>query len=295
MKKFFTLLLIAASTLSFGQSPFGKSGWEVGIQAGPTVMIGDLGWDTEAGTLGQYDLGSMQIMAGFHARYKFTSRFAVNTTLNGGWVKSDDANGDAIRQGRNLNHRTDMFMLGATPEYYFLKDQEMIGGSGKFSAYVYGGLQMIFFNPKMYIDIEGGYTGYSSLHQWNTEPNEDYSRLTLGIPYGFGVKYHINNKWSVGYRFNQTYTMTDKLDDVGGTYAEFADYDPSEGYRFARGFEEPLTGGSPGADRGNTESNDMFVVNYLTLTYRFDLGEVRRSNFVHFFEFWLAKPGRKKF
>ncbi len=282
---FFSLL---AFTL-FAQSPYGKSPWEVGIFAGPTLISGDLGgFGPES-----YDPKIMRQHGGMHARYKFSPRFSINTSLMFGLYEANDFyHPDKDIQARNLMVRTTVAELNSTAEYHIIKDSEMAGESGRFNLYVYGGISLIGFNPRGRLIVDGESKMYN-LHPLQLE-GEDYSRFTVGIPSGFGMKYNLNDKWSIGYRLMVTYTFSDYIDDASDkwTTREFIAKN-SVGNLGARFYDK--YNGAPGKTRGNPESNDFIMSHQLGFVYRLEVGEVRRSNMFHFFDFWLSKPGRKKF
>lgn len=289
MKRIFTIFFLSTITLvGYSQSPFGKSPWEVGIHAGHSVMVGDLGGggsDVSPFSPDNYDFTSAMGLAGIHARYKLHPRFAINGSFQGGYLSSNDKNSTSESlQKRNLNHRTTIYELAITPEFYFIKDGEVAGMRNKFSAYIYGGISLIYFNPKMKLDDE-----YLAIHDWNLE-GKDFSRITAGVPMGIGVKYALNRKWTLGYKVNMVYTFTDYLDGVSDSWAAYEDIEGEDAQIAYSKYNA-----TEGKTRGNPDTKDMYMTHYLSLTYRFDMGEVRRSDFYHFFDFWLSRPGRKKF
>lgn len=294
MKKryaFSLLLFICWASVSLAQSPFGKSAWEFGLHAGPTMVNGDLGAINAESILSpdNYDLNALQFMGGMHARYKFNARFALNNSFQFGFLESSDLTSDDPEAlNRGLMHRTTTYQLSSCPEFYFVKDKEMMGQKSRFSAYVFSGLSLIWFNPRIRYNGE----------LYNTHPMQlegvDYSRLTLGVPMGLGFKVNLTRSWTVGYRLMLTYTFTDYLDDVSDRWTSEEQLQAENGEHFGLQIFR-RSNATEGKIRGNPESNDMFMVHQIGLTYRFDRGEVRRSNFYHFLDFWFSKPGRKKF
>lgn len=281
----FSIIIFAASA----QSPFGKSPWELGIYAGPTLLSGDIG----GFGVDQYNPKIMRQHGGMHARYKFSPRFSVNTSFQFGLYEANDAysSSDDLKE-RNLMVRTTVAELASVAEYHLIKDSEMAGESGRFNLFVFGGVSIMGFNPRGRL-IRNGEGVMYNLHPLQLE-GDDYSRVTIGVPMGLGMKYNINDKWSASYTMRMNYTFSDYIDDASDVWTtrEFIAENSVGGLGVS--FYDRYNG-SPGKVRGNPESNDWIMSHQLGFVYRLEMGEIRRSNLYHFFDFWFSKPGRKKF
>jgi hypothetical protein len=90
------------------------------------------------------------------------------------------------------------------------------------------------------------------------------------VPYGAGVKWQVNCNLNVGLEFRQTFTFSDYLDDVSGTYADENLLRQGKGQLAVdlawRGDE---LNGAPypraGSARGNPDGRDFFYFIGLTI------------------------------
>lgn len=276
---------------------------EIGLQAGTSQFLGDLGGQTGIGKgfITDTDIGSVRPTFGLFGRYNIGGHFAVRLDVNYLELHGDDKyageegvefcascprfNGidDAwFRYYRNLNFKTHVFDMNIAAEiipYNF----ELGGGYKNYSVlspYVFIGVGFFAFNP------EGIYNGtWMELKPLRTEGQglvdgrAEYDLVQLNIPMGFGLKWIYNDAWSLALEINHRMTFTDYIDDVSTDYVTdesiFTDnMDPTTAKwakTFARRSGELDPAGvnarvtEPGEQRGDPKDNDA----YYTVTIRF--------------------------
>ncbi len=129
----------------------------------------------------------------------------------------------------------------------------------------------------------------TNLRDWHTEGqgaltetgrNKEYSMLHIGIPFGFGFRYGLNKSTTLSVEFGYYKFMTDYLDDVHDTYANYDEIvslypdDPNR-QAMAKYISDPTgrgTIGYPGpatSARGNPNTNDGYSFINLELAYKF--------------------------
>jgi hypothetical protein len=226
--------------------------------------------------------------------FNFQSRFT------NGYLASDDASAnDPQKLNRNESHRTTLYQLSVGAELNLLKDKEMISRLKRpILPYLHGGIALMYFNPR----IHGAKYGledkmYNTYHAQTERQSTDeklYSRWTMTVPFGFGLKFNVSHKWTIQYQFDMTYAFTDYLDNTSTTYGNPAVM-IDDGTIGSMIWSNRLDGSlpDPGTIKGNPEVNDWFMYNSVTVIYRFDMYEMYRSSFYQNLAFWLNKPGKR--
>lgn len=237
------ILLVAVLSVNFAvgqsyQSKFWKRyRHEFRFGVGPATFMGDLGGQIGEGKhfIQDFDIQSTRFM--FQAGYKYIVHpyFSVRGEITMGMLSGDDKHSaNDIRRNRNLNFRTFLFEVAAMGEFYPLKERvshlyRINGVNSKkksviVNPYIFGGIALIGFNPKGELNGE-----WYALQPLGTEGQElggrpnKYSRVNVAFPLGIGVKFGIDNNWSVGIELSGRYTLTDYIDDVSTSY-----YDANE-------------------------------------------------------------------
>lgn len=125
---------------------------------------------------------------------------------------------------RNLHFRNDVKELSFTGIYNFVPEGRDFSHRPFFTPYVFAGLAIIAHNPRARTPEDMG-NKWVSLQPLGTEGQgrpgyaKPYSRVTGGIPFGFGLKFRYNRRLDISAEAGFRYTFTDYIDDVGGTYA----------------------------------------------------------------------------
>ncbi|UCG27322.1 MAG: outer membrane beta-barrel protein [Bacteroidales bacterium] len=191
----------------------------VGI--GTSNYFGDIGgYSKGENILGIKDLSISRTRPSFYlgARYKLYEVLALKLNFTFGFLSGSDANKQ--NDARNLEFSATIFEPSIQVEYSFLKEKAsqsylMMKGSGvrpfnsNISVYVFLGLGGGFFSPKAKENLE------------NFE--FDYSKATLVVPMGLGLKYGLSPKWSIGFDLGGRLTTTDYLDGYTSSYSKSND------------------------------------------------------------------------
>lgn len=265
---------------------------EVHFGLGANYFLGELGGANQIGTNFVRDLEITTtrptITAGY--RYNISAYSKLRGSFFAGTLKGDDnLTLEPFRNNRNLHFRSRVVELSALYEYYF--NQESLGHRYKIKGakgmrakgltyYAFGGIGLLYFNPK------AQYNGnWVALQPLGTEGQglpgggRKYSRITIAIPYGLGLRYAVNRDWKIGLEVGMRKTFTDYLDDVSGNYYDNKTLlqergivaatlaDPNKGnfpYQF-----DPATGRTrEGLQRGDPKDKDSYGFITITACYR---------------------------
>jgi len=208
-------------------------------------------------------------------QYKLTDNLYVRGDYLAGTVQADDKKNPLKYRGRNLNFKSVILEGSFSLEYDFFKFRV----DRQWTPYIFAGVAYFYFNPythdtagtKYYLEPYG--TEGQGLAQY---PNRKfYNIYQFNIPAGFGLKYAINDKWSVGFEVGFRKLFTDYLDDVSTTFPDpnllMAARGPTAVELSSR-TGELTTSVVPfptGAKRGNPSSKDYYYTGLLRLTYTF--------------------------
>lgn len=207
-------------------------------------------------------------------QYKLSSNLYVRGDYLAGTVQADDKKNPAKYHGRNLNFKSIILEGSISLEYDFFKFRT----EKQWTPYIFAGVGYFYFNPythdtagnKYYLEPYG--TEGQGLPQY---PDRKFYKLyQFNIPAGFGLKYAMNDKWSIGFEVGVRKLFTDYLDDVSTTYpnkslllnargpiaVELAD---------RSGEINPNTSYHANAQRGSPASKDYYYTGLLRLTYTF--------------------------
>jgi hypothetical protein len=157
-------------------------------------------------------------------RYRLLRDLAIKPTVSYARLRADDAeSGIYTRQSRNLEFRTNLWEVGAQLEYYFIKEKDLgrytfssYKGINKLSAYVSVGGGGFYYNPKS--ESERGANDWTALRPMQNE-GVSYGMFAGYLSLGLGMKYKLNERWSIGLDVSNRYTTTDYLDDAHDTYS----------------------------------------------------------------------------
>lgn len=296
MKKalYLTTLLFFISLQIFSQEwKVDRKQFYFGI--GASNFLGDVGGSDNIGTHGLKDFNLSAVRMCFAAGYSYQAahRIALKTNLIFGWIGGDDAyTNETFRHNRNINFRSIILELSEQFEFYILAPKANRGSSYSvyqrswlsnipLSLYVFSGVGGFYFNPKgKYTDGE-----WYSLQPLGTEgqglvdTRTKYSLIQLTVPLGIGLKYRINQNYSIGLEYGLRKTFTDYLDDVSTTYFDKAKLNSEKGAMAAYFSNPSLTSADPnnalynstvaGQQRGNPSYNDSYMFALISLYYNF--------------------------
>ena len=232
------------STKTYSQySFFGKPVYEIGINVGPSNLLGDLGGNRGIGTtfIKDNNIQNTKLMKGAYLSVR-PSEFigfslAANfTTLEGDdRIIADKGGAEVARKNRNLSVKTPLQELTLTTEIYptVLFEQDEKDLYHKFRPYGIVGIGVFHFNPKGEYTNTAGVTSWVNLKPLRTEgqgmpgypDRKEYSLTQINIPYGVGIRYYFSDKVSAAFEIVNRKTFTDYLDDVSTTYVADSDFD----------------------------------------------------------------------
>jgi len=296
------ILFIVISSLTFAQVR-SKIKYEFLGGIGTTGFLGDLGGANQYGShfARDYDISATRFNVNLGVRYKkVSSVFGFKAMLTYGMVSGNDALTDEkYRNNRNLNFRSPILELSAQVEYYFLpeKSKNLYTLAGlrskkkkrKFTAYLFSGIGVFYYNPKEKLDGK-----WYDVKQYHTEGQglpggpKQFSNFNVAIPVGIGCRYNIDKHWSIGAEFSVRKTFTDYIDGVSGTYYDKAKLTAAYGPT-AAALADPSLGNIPGAtspngdgtgaQRGNPKYKDSYIFFTVNVGYKFAKQHRTRAKF----------------
>lgn len=240
-------MLIAASTISAKSYCqyhfFGKPVYEIGINVGPSNLLGDLGGNKGIGTtfIKDNNVQTTTLMKGLHLSVR-PSEF-IGFSLSGNITTLEAADSiiknkgglEVARKDRNLSVRTKIQELTLTTEIYptVLLEEDDKDLYHKFRPYGIIGIGVFHFNPQAQYTAPDGTTSMVDLQPLRTEGqgmpqypgSKPYSLTQINIPYGVGIRYYFSDIVSASFELVNRKTFTDYIDDVSKTYVSDADFD----------------------------------------------------------------------
>jgi len=253
---FFTVLFTA--NFSFSQK------WEIGGMLGASNYNGDLAREIV--------LKESHFAGGAYMRYNLGKFFSIKPSIQVGTISGSDQNFKENKY-RNLSFKSNITEVAAMMEYNFRPFGAQVR-TESFTPYIEFGLAMFHFNPK------AKYNGdWFNLHNLRTEGQSSkqmYKLNQLSIPFGMGLKWSVNDNFTLGFEFVYRRTFTDYLDDVSKTYPSMADQTKQYGSLSAAlsdrssevpGVTDPLS--TKGDMRGDSGLKDWYVFSMFSFSYRF--------------------------
>ena len=242
--------------------------YEFGGGLGSTLYYGDLNAPELSTNLSNAEFGGQLIL-----RYIANKNMAIRANLTLGKLSGDDRKSELeFQQIRNLRF-TSILVEGVLLGEYYIFGYDAKAGTQLFSPYVTGGFGLIYFNPKT--DFNGE---TYELQPLGTEgqglPGQasKYSKTTLTLPFGGGVKIKINDRFNLGVELLARRSFTDYIDDVSTVYANTDDllsaYGPiSAALADRRGEYLGIPQlNTPGSKRGGSGVDDWYFSFMINLT-----------------------------
>ena len=167
---------------------------EVLVGGGPNMFFGDIG---EGG------IGPVGFMA---ARYYIGNDIVAR--LNFAFAVGIDSDEGTKNFTRGYSFKTPIIESTIQLEYYFYysdffgrKDWDgLVLNVPKLGLYVFTGAGTIFANPKPEAENQD--------HIFE----DDYSKISLVVPYGLGMQYRFNKKWAASFEVGRRFILSDYLD-----------------------------------------------------------------------------------
>lgn len=213
---------------------------EFGATIAPSNFLGDLGGNYGKGTtfLKDNNLSQTKVFVGLHFTGYPAEWFGTRFALNYGTVSGDDAaiegkgGMEEFRKMRNLSFRSHIWEAFAAAEIYptvFL-EQDPSDLFHKFRPYGVLGVGVFNFNPMAkdpangnYVSLKGLSTEGQGFAEYPDRP--EYKKTQIMLPMGGGVKYFVNESFSISFELMLRKTFTDYIDDVSNTYINPALFD----------------------------------------------------------------------
>lgn len=254
MRKLIILLNICiAATFTQAQST------ELGLMLGGSLYSGDL----SKNEFGVY-LDEVNPAGGVFGRFNLNRTLSLRLGASLGRITGQgDTSVTVIRPG----FRSNIVELALTGEI-----SPVTIGSDNFMVkpYLFGGAAVYHFDPEAQFDGD-----WIKLQPLGTEgqglPGYEapYNLTQLSIPFGGGVKFIINDAWSIGLEFGWRKTFTDHLDDIsdkGVNYLDVYDGNGSLAATFSNMLITAPENGDVNYERGGPYE-DWYHIGGLTISY----------------------------
>lgn len=215
---------------------------------------------------------------GLMLRRNASPYFSYGLHLNYGIIHGSDENYKNVKARqvyytkRNLSFRSPVLELSFQTEFNFFpfaigRDKWK---TRNFTPFLFTGISYFYFNPQAELDGD-----WHDLQPLSTEGQglgeglpKPYSRLQFSIPIGFGLKFHLAERWNLQLQCAFNTAFTDYLDDVSGNYADLSLIRAKKGTVAAALADRSAdSSGKPGFQRGNPSQNDWYVFTGMSLSY----------------------------
>jgi hypothetical protein len=153
------------------------------------------------------------------ARYKIRENMGLKLNLMYGFIAGDDEG--SKNNDRGFKFTSGLFEPSIQYEYSLISEEKrykssalfnksgMVNNYSQINLYLYAGIGGVFFNPKPNDALKNAF---------HYDP--DHSKAGIVMPLGVGLKYVINQYWSIGGEFGIRLTTTDYLD--GYSHPDFS-------------------------------------------------------------------------
>jgi hypothetical protein len=294
-----SVFLLCASLISFSAFSQLSAGtyWEGGVTIAPSNFLGDLGGNAGKGStfLKDNNFNQTRFFLGAFAAVYPSELIGARISLNYGRLSGDDAvikgkgGLEEARRLRNLNFKTSVLELTVVGEIYptVLFEADPTDVYHKIRPYGVAGIGAFRFNPKgqdpgtgQWVDLQPLRTEGQGFAEY--PDRKPYKLTQLNIPLGVGIKYYVNDNFSLSFEIIHRKTMTDYVDDVSTQYIDpnlFYNYLPAGQAAIADRVynKSPLrnvnSGFSPGDKRGTKENNDAYYSAGFKLSWRLFTGD----------------------
>ncbi len=305
-----TILLLICFTLfskSYSQSFLlgEKVKWEIGLNFGPSLFLGDLGGNSGKGTnnIKDINLEFTKLMKGvFITMYP---KNWVGVRLAAGVIYlegSDDiinTNGidELWRKQRNLDFKTTVLegylALEIFPTMFLNRNTDY---EPRLRPYALAGVGFFHFNPKGSITDAAGDKTWYNLQPLKLEgqgmseypSSKPYKLSQINIPIGGGIKYFASERLNISAELLYRKTFTDYIDDVSTKYVDptvYNKYLSAQDAALATKLSDKaigiiypgMTRYPAGTQRGDTKDGDTYFS--VVLKIGFKLGPIYESSF----------------
>ncbi len=232
----------------------------ISVGTGATTYLGDL---QDPGDF--FDLRPNAVIG---LQQVFSERFSARAEFS--WFQlegsdlQDGTEDGGSRNERNLSFKSNTFELNTVGMFHLYKIGRRFYQRPIFNIYGFVGLGLTWFNPTAEYRDET-----YALQPLMTE-GVDYSRMTLAIPMGLGVKLRVNHFFNIAAEMGYRKTFTDYLDDVSTVYVDNESFEDPIAKALADRRPEIFGEGSQwkaGRRRGNPDNDDGYLLWNLKVEY----------------------------
>jgi Domain of unknown function (DUF6089) len=280
-------LLITITNTTFGQMTESSAHMEIGVTAGPSNFLGDLGGNLGKGTtfLKDNNIQMTKLTLGAFVSYHPNELLSFRLAFNLGSLEGDDAiirgkgGWEETRKIRNSNFRSKFQEILFVAEVYPLifLEEDPTDNYKKFRPYVLAGIGGFHYNPQGFDPVSNQWVYLKPLRtegQGFAEfpDRKEYKLTQLNVPIGGGVKYFLSDNVNISFELILRKTFTDYIDDVSTNYIDpalFANYMPATQAALAARMANKTSGQFvPGNKRGTPSNNDAYYSAGLKLGIR---------------------------
>lgn len=201
--------------------------WELGLHAGPSNYLGEIGGREQSARPFIFDMKMQKTRwdVGPYLRFRFKPQFSARLAMHYLRISGDDKlSQNPARKYRNLNFRNDIYDLEGTLHWHFYNSDKPMGiymrTNVYFTAYLFGGIGAYMHNPKAFYQGD-----WIALQPLRTE-GVQYSKAGYCLPFGAGFYVTLVKRrraHRIGLEVNWRYTNTDYLDDISTVYKDPAE------------------------------------------------------------------------
>lgn len=266
--------IIGLFLLFFGFANLSAQRHEIGLKAGMSNLVGDIGrtnYILQKPFNRSISEHGIPFYGGLIYRRNFNPYQTLRFDVGFSHIQFDDAYAkEEYRRQRNLRSTNSGADADVVFEYNFLpvnnEQKSML------SPYVFGGVGALFYTAKRITFVTDFIKDPNGINTITTIPESSgATKLTLGIPFGAGLKYKFNYNWALSGELKFKPTFSDGIDysiiddkDIRFTYKSGLKQEPyvTKAKNTAEAFLKNRT-------YGNTNSKDWVNSMTLGLTYSF--------------------------
>ncbi len=232
-------LLILVLVLTGNFNPVMAQKYEVGGGLGVATYTGEI--------VRKIDPRQIGLQGTLFGKRNFDNVWSLRVAISSSILQAEDSLNpiDPVARVRDARFRGGVIEGSAIMEFNFLdflrNDSEF-----RWSPYAFFGLGFSYFTMK------------GNTYQFVA--SERYDLSSVVIPFGGGVKYRLNDRWTLAAELGFRPTMTDYLDKIDSTLPAIPRFQPPA---------DPNTGQTPpfGVNFGNPNTKDWYYFLGLTISY----------------------------
>ena len=249
----------------------------VGISINALNYFGDLAPTSSATST---DISFTRPGIGVYFSHRFGPRYTLRGEFMYGTIKGDDYESADIdddeaiyRYARNLSFRNRIKELTVTAIFDLFKNEASYISRVQWTPYAYIGATLFHHNPQAYVADDSGLPEagswvnlqplgtegqYATLQETDVNHGiEPYKLIQVAIPFGFGIRYRLNQVFDIALESRIRYTFTDYLDDVSQNYVDLGVFDNDLARYLSDRSANPTS--SQGEDRGLAAAFDPYT------------------------------------